>query len=1090
MLALRRASLAVMCLVGFCGLTWAQKIPDVESGNSAGVKVAASTALAERYAGEAVVVEHLDTQYRYAADGTGTRQTTMVLLVQTEASVRQFGVVTVPYASSDEHVELDYVRVRRPDGTVIETPVTDAQDMPAAVTRQAPFYSDLKEMQIPVRSLQVGSRLEYRVRTVRTKSEAPGQFWGEHRMVEGVVVLSENVELRFPKGKDVTVWSPFSKPVITEEGTDRVYRWTSSATDPTVGKQADAKKEADKKKTLTDAEQLDRTLGKFPLVAWTTFKSWDEVGAWYRGLEVDRTVADGDVKAKVAELTAGKTTDEEKIQAIYSYVATQIRYIGVAFGVGRYQPHTAGDVLRNQYGDCKDKHTLLAAMLGAAGIQSDAVLIGANIRFNPDVPSPGAFNHLITAVPMGKETIWLDATQEVAPYRVLLSILRDKQALVVPMTGAAQIKRTPADLPFKAFDEFDAKAVLNESGTVTSHIAMKLRGDDEVTIRAILRQLSPGQYDDFAQRFSQGLGFGGTTSHAQITRPDATQEPLQIAYDYTRDKPGDWQNYRIVPELTPVYLPVVDQKNPPQVPINLGVKRIEMVKTEMKLPDGWAATLPDAVHVHTAFVNFDKTYRFQQGTLYVDREIEVLEEKVPAASWKEYKKFTDDAAFENGETYVQLTRAVKKAGEAGPPLPSVNNNQAEELLSQAAQTVRSWDLDGTTKLLDQAKKLNDKQPNLWSMYGYVASLRGAMTEATADFQKELDLHPDEQRVYLALAQAQMMTGKKDDARKTLQSGLAQAPDSDEIATMLASILNEDGSFAEEAKMLEPISAKQPDNTKLHLLLGSAEMKAGRLNEGSKILIALIKNSSDANVLNDASYALADQNMDLDLAEASITKAVDLLTKDTETLTIDTDPKVAAAKETMLAAAWDTMGWVYFREHKLDLAEDYLRAAWLTNSHTTVGLHLGQVQEARGQMSRALNTYEMAQSAGISYRRGGTQALILSTDQELRRRSNLLRNKGARDKFAGEPSERLQGLRKLPIGSAEGRSGTVDYAVLMENGHVDAVKGGANNALHNGDEMVKRLVAQSWWPKDSNAKMLRRGFLNCHSGICEFVMLPL
>lgn len=691
---------------------------------------------------------------------------------------------------------------------------------------------------------------------------------------------------------------------------------------------------------------------------------------------------------------------------------------------------------------------------------------------------------------MGKDTVWLDATQEVAPYRVLLPILRDKQVLVVPMTGVSRIEKTPADLPFKAFNEFDAKAVLNESGAVTSHIAMTLRGDDEVGVRTILRQLSPGQYDDFAQRFSQGLGFGGTTSHVQITRPDATQDPLQIAYDYTRDKPGDWENYRIVPELIPVYLPVVDEKNPPQVPIDLGVKRIETVKTEMKLPNGWGATLPDAVHVHTSFVNFDKTYRFEHGTLYVDRKIEVLDQKIPAASWKEYKKFTDDAAFANGETYVQLTSSVKKVGETGPPLPSVNNSQAEELLSQAAQTVQSQDLEATTKLLDQAKKLNDKQPNLWAMYGYVASLRGAMVEATADFQKELELHPDEQRVYLALAQSQMMMGKRDDAKKTLQSGLAQAPASVELATRLAPILDEDGAYTEEAKMLEPISAKQPDNAKLRLLLGSAEMKAGRLDEGSKILIALIKDSSDANVLNDASYELADKNMDLDLAEVSITKAVDLLTKDTATLTIDTDPKVAAAKETMLAAAWDTMGWVYFREHKLDLAEDYLQAAWLSNPHTVVGLHLGQVQEARGQIRHALDTYEMAQSAGISYRRDGTQLSVVSTDRELSQRSSLLRHKGAQDRFVGEPSERLQGLRKLPLGLAEGRSGTVDYIVLMERGHVDAVKGDAKNTLHNGDEMVKRLVVQSWWPKDSNAKILRRRFLNCHSGVCEFVMLPL
>jgi tetratricopeptide (TPR) repeat protein len=335
----------------------------------------------------------------------------------------------------------------------------------------------------------------------------------------------------------------------------------------------------------------------------------------------------------------------------------------------------------------------------------------------------------------------------------------------------------------------------------------------------------------------------------------------------------------------------------------------------------------------------------------------------------------------------------------------------------------------------------------------------------------------------------MMTGKRDDAKKTLQSGLAQAPNF-EIAVMLAPILEEDGAYTEEMKMLQLVSAKQPDNANLRLMLGAAEMKAGQVEEGSKILIALLKDSSDASVLNDASYELADKNINLDLAEAGITKAVDLLTKDNATLTVDTDLKVAAAKGTMLAAAWDTLGWVYFREHKLDLAEDYLRAAWLSYPNTIVGLHLGQVQEAKGQIDHAFDTYEMAQTAGISYRRDGTSTSVVSTDQELSRRINLLRHKGTHDRFIGESSEKLQGLRKLPLGAAEGRSGTADYTVLMESGHVDAVKGGANNALHNGDEMVKRLVAQGWWPKNSNAKMQRRGYLNCHSEVCEFVMLPI
>lgn len=364
-----------------------------------------------------------------------------------------------------------------------------------------------------------------------------------------------------------------------------------------------------------------------------------------------------------------------------------------------------------------------------------------------------------------------------------------------------------------------------------------------------------------------------------------------------------------------------------------------------------------------------------------------------------------------------------------------------------------------------------------------------MTEATVDFKTELDLHPDELRIYLALAQAQMMTGKRDAAKQTLQAGLSQAPNF-EIAVKLAPMLDEDGAFAKEATMLEPVSAKQPDNPQLQLLLGSAEMKAGRIDEGSKILLALLKDSTDAVVLNDASYALADRNMDLALAETSTLKALDKRTKDSATLTVDTDPKAARAQARMLAAVWDTMGWVYFREHKLEAAEDYLRAAWLSVPSPTVGLHLGQVQEARGRMTEAFTTYEMARAAGNSSPIGRSQAPVTPTERELNRRIDTLRRKGTTGKSMGDASMALQGLRKLRIGPAEGRSGTADYTVLMEKGHVDAVKAGDSSTLHGGDPMVKRVVAEGWWPRDSDAKMLRQGILNCHSGVCEFVMLPM
>jgi transglutaminase-like putative cysteine protease len=82
--------------------------------------------------------------------------------------------------------------------------------------------------------------------------------------------------------------------------------------------------------------------------------------------------------AKAAELTKGITDNTAKLQALYGFVSTQYRYIGIAFGIGRYQPHAADDVLTNSSGDCKDKQTLLASLLQASGFSLYPALINSS----------------------------------------------------------------------------------------------------------------------------------------------------------------------------------------------------------------------------------------------------------------------------------------------------------------------------------------------------------------------------------------------------------------------------------------------------------------------------------------------------------------------------------------------------------------------------------------------------------------------------------------------------------------------------------------------------------------------------------------
>ncbi len=544
------------------------------------------------FAAEPLVIVLRDTRIHMAADGTGYKQQTIVARIQADAALKQVGVLAVPFAAKSEHVEWVYARVRHRDGTVTETLPSAAMEVAEAVTREAPFYSDLKQSQLPLKDLRVGDTVEWQAKSVRTVAEAPNEFWGQEAFTRDAVVLSETMELEVPKDKPVTVWSPGSKPVESVDGEERIYRWSFEQKKPTVGAEADAAKEAEKRRVRTPAEELDDREGKLPDLAWTTFKRWEAVGAWYRQLEGDRMLPDAQIKAKVAQLTAGKTSQQEKLEAVYSYVATQIHYVGVAFGIGRYQPHSAGDVLGNQYGDCKDKHTLLAAMLEALGLHPDAVLVGVGVRFNAAVPSPGAFNHLITRVEVDGKPVWLDTTAEVAPYGMLVFATRDKDALVIPGSGEAKLERTPAMPPFHPIEKMEAVGTLGADGVSNSKITLTFRGDDEILMRAVLRQLSPAQYDQLAQQMCAGMGYIGTATHFETSRADDTSKPLTISFDYKREKAGDWANYRTLPQLSPVQLPRPDEKNPPVESIALGVPRTELSEASMKLPEGWASSFP------------------------------------------------------------------------------------------------------------------------------------------------------------------------------------------------------------------------------------------------------------------------------------------------------------------------------------------------------------------------------------------------------------------------------------------------------------------------------------------------------------------
>lgn len=135
-----------------------------------------------------------------------------------------------------------------------------------------------------------------------------------------------------------------------------------------------------------------------PGLALATDGTWQSIGQWYDVLARDRLAATPEIKAEAEQLAGSNTDFYSKAEPIAEFVQKQIRYFVIEMGIGGFQPHFAAEIYRNRYGDCKDKATLLSAMLSSVGIHSALVMVDHR-RGVVDPAAPSIVgDHMILAI--------------------------------------------------------------------------------------------------------------------------------------------------------------------------------------------------------------------------------------------------------------------------------------------------------------------------------------------------------------------------------------------------------------------------------------------------------------------------------------------------------------------------------------------------------------------------------------------------------------------------------------------------------------------------------------------------------------------
>lgn len=231
----------------------------------------------------------------------------------------------------------------------------------------------------------------------------------------------------------------------------------------------------------------------------SSFADWTQVADWTRARTEPAAVPDASISSLTPSLFTQGDSPWRKFHAAARFVQQDIRYVAVELGEGGWTPRRANETLKNRFGDCKDKATLLRSLLRAAGIPSAAVLASAGSPVFPELTSPYQFNHLIIAIPdsalgPGHPTghavadgwFFFDPTDWTVPTGFIPPVLEGSRVFVAEAgnTKLVTLPRTGADVNRLVIGGNGSLAL---DGLVSASVRMLFQGEDACNLRGMLR---------------------------------------------------------------------------------------------------------------------------------------------------------------------------------------------------------------------------------------------------------------------------------------------------------------------------------------------------------------------------------------------------------------------------------------------------------------------------------------------------------------------------------------------------------------------------------------------------------------------------
>ena len=536
-------------------------------------------------------------------------------------------------------------------GKDYEVKEKEALDISLAGVESSELITDIKDRILRIPAADPGNVVGYEIE-VETKPYILQDLW---RFQHRTPVREARYSLQLPAGWEYkATWINHSEVLPTPSGSNQ---WQWVVTDvPAI------KEEDDMPPWRGVAAQMIISFLPPGGSGKKGFESWSEMARWETNLVQGRRDPSPELKQKVAELTASSPTILAKMQAIAAFVQKDIRYVAIELGIGGWQPHPAREIYSHHYGDCKDKATLMSAMLKEIGVESYYLDINTHRGGVTSVTPPQMylFNHEILAIrlpdglndsslmaiythPKLGRILIFDPTSEVTPFGQLQGPLQNNYGLLVIEDGGDLIA-LPQLAPSASGVRRIAKLKLSADGTLGGDVTEIRQGDNAAHQRYALRAATKDadRIKPIESLLSHSLGTYQITA-ATVGNLDIHDQPFQYNYSFTAIQYAKSAGNLLL--VRPRVLgnwssDILEKKEPRKYPVEFDgpVKNVDSYFIEA--PAGFELDeLPPPADIEFSFGSYHSKSEWKGNGLLYTRSYEIKELSVPVDKLDQLKKF-------------------------------------------------------------------------------------------------------------------------------------------------------------------------------------------------------------------------------------------------------------------------------------------------------------------------------------------------------------------------------------------------------------------------------------------------------------------